>query len=61
MISLVYNIGVSVFVRFMLLCKFNVGDIGGVVVEFLCWNWVGGKVMKGLVNCWVDEWEVFQL
>ena len=64
MVSLTYNIGVTAFSRSTLLRKLNSGetvqDCYAVSDEFLRWNKVNGKVVKGLTRRRVAEREMFR-
>ena len=50
LVSLTYNIGSTAFKNSTLLKKLNAKDYVGAADQFLVWNKVGGKVLKGLVR-----------
>jgi lysozyme len=59
LISLMYNIGPTAFNRSTLLRKLKANDIDGAAGQFLVWNKVQGKVVKGLVNRRYAERQMF--
>ena len=59
LVSFVYNIGKSAFIKSTLLKKLNFDDKHGAANEFKRWNRAGGKVVKGLQNRREAEKELF--
>lgn len=59
LISFIYNVGPSAFLKSTLLKKLNQSDYFGAANEFLRWNKAGGRVIQGLINRREAEKELF--
>jgi lysozyme len=57
--SFVYNVGTGAFNKSTLLKKLNAEDFDSAANEFLRWNKVDGKVVKGLTRRREAEKELF--
>ena len=56
--SWVYNVGKGAASRSTLLRKLNNGDYDGACTELLRWNRAGGRVIQGLKNRRLDEYQL---
>jgi lysozyme len=59
LVSLVFNIGGGAFASSTLLRKLNAGDYDGAADQFLRWNKVKGRVIKGLTTRRIAERKQF--
>lgn len=59
LVSLVFNIGGGAFASSTLLKKLNAGDYDGAADQFLRWNKVKGRVVKGLTTRRIAERKQF--
>lgn len=57
-LSLMYNIGDVAFCRSTLVRKLNVKDYAGACSEILRWKYAGGRVLRGLQNRRLREYEI---
>lgn len=57
--SFIFNVGAGAFKRSTLLKKLNQKDIQGAADEFLRWNKVGNRAVKGLTRRRISERELF--
>ena len=57
--SFCYNVGAGALQRSTLRSKFNRGDIEGAADEFLRWNKVAGRPIRGLTNRRTAERKLF--
>ena len=60
MVDFVFNLGCASLVQSTLLKMVNAGDFEGPAKQFLRWNKVGGKVVRGLTKRRQAEAELFQ-
>jgi len=58
LVSMCYNIGANGLKNSTLLKRVNLGE-GDIKEAFLMWNKAGGKVVKGLTNRRLKEYELF--
>ena len=58
-VSLVYNIGISAFLKSTILQKLNKGDISGSAKEFMRWNKIKGVASPGLTRRRKAEMDLF--
>lgn len=59
LVSFVYNLGATNFLKSTLLKKLNIGDFTGAAKEFERWSNVDGKPSKGILNRRLKEKELF--
>ncbi len=60
LVSFVYNIGESAFMKSTLLRKLNARDYKGAAQQFLRWKFDNGKEVKGLLNRRIKEKALFE-